>query len=540
MNAKKQGSQLALAATLAASLAGSVQAGSPGSLERPPLVVANAAERCAALAGTVIPSSVIGLASAGGTVQSATLSPAVDGGDPEYCRVLGQVLSATSGVPAINFQLNLPTTWVRRSMQLGGGGFNGTVVSGLGNVPGTAGASAPVTPLRRNYATFGGDGGTNTGGPADGSFGLIPEAFANYAGEAVKRTRDAAQFLIRGYYGQAPQHQYFAGGSKGGHEGLVAAQRYGADYDGIIAYYPANPHLFLIYGWEQVRRHVAAPGGALNPNKQLVVLNAVNAACDALDGNADGIVANRAACERIFDVDALLCPGGGDNGDHCLSAPQVETMRSAASVIPLPYPAPQGGTTTGPLPALLGGDLVSTLGGYDYFNTGVIRYWYLKDPTASDATVNNFDFAANRALVEPVMQRYDAASPDLDRFISGGGKLIIVQGTTDMLVAPATTDAYYRSLADRYQEQLRQAVRYYVQPGYGHGGGVFNVSYDSLTALDNWVSKRIPPVRQVAYDGNSATAGRSMPLCEYPMWPRYTSSGDPTQATSYRCVRNLR
>ena len=86
----------------------------------------------------------------------------------------------------------------------------------------------------------------------------------------------------------------------------------------------------------------------------------------------------------------------------------------------------------------------------------------------------------------------------------------------------------------------RRTVRYYVQPGYGHGNGEFNMSFDSLTALDQWVTKGAAPRNPIASadDGDPTTPGRSMPLCEYPQWPRYTGTGDPNSATSYTCVND--
>jgi len=66
--------------------------------------------------------------------------------------------------------------------------------------------------------------------------------------------------------------------------------------------------------------------------------------------------------------------------------------------------------------------------------------------------------------------RDDATNPDLDTFKGHGGKLIIVQGTTDMLVAPAMTTAYFNQVSARYGSQTKDFVRYYVEPGFGHGG----------------------------------------------------------------------
>ncbi len=520
------------AMTAATMFAGTVQTvtagdtGHRGAGARPDLVVADPAGSCAALAGTEIDAARIGLPTGGGLVDSATLVAAT-ATDPEFCLVRGHVDSVDPAGLPINFQVNLPTTWVRRSMQFGGGGFNGTVITGLGNLPGTAGADAPTTPLRRRYATFGSDSGTFTGFP-DGSFGTNAEAFANYAGDSVKKTRDVAQFLIEDYYGEAPRYQYFAGGSKGGHEGLVAAQRYGDDYDGIISYYPAKQNIWLVYGWDHLLRLQAA--GPLDAAAQQLVLDATHDVCDGLDGLEDGVISNRAGCDATFDITTLACPGGG-TGTGCLSSEQIATMLGAASPTDLPYPEANGGTTTGPFPVFHGGSLLANLGAYSYFNFGVMTYWY-------GGSFPGFDWSAYQAEVEAVDQQYVATDTDLDEFLSGSGKLIMVQGATDMLVAPAATDPYYEALVDRYGGRARNTIKYYVQPGYGHGANAvndFNLSYDSLTALDAWVTKGAAPRNQIAYDGNPATAGRSMPLCEYPAWPMYVE-GDPTTASSFTCV----
>ena len=395
---RRAGGRAVLAASVVALVVSAVGAGDRAAA-RPtserdhsdrPVVVADPAGSCGGLVGTV-DASEIGLPTRGATVQSATMTPAVAGGNPEFCLVTGQILSVDTGAPPINFQLNLPTTWTRRTMQLGGGGFNGTVITGLGNVPGTAGAAAPVTPLRRNYATFGSDSGTAVGTNPPGSFGLNAESFANYSGDSVKKTRDTAQFLIRSYYGVAPRYEYYAGGSKGGHEGLVAAQRYAADYDGVIAYYPANQNPFLILGWDNLLRLAYdVPGGYLNPAKRQLVANAVVETCDGLDGATDGVIADTHGCDNTFHVEALECPGGADMGDDCLSATQVDTMRNAALPVDIDFTFPNGGSQTGPFPVLHGANLSiwlddngtgdSTI--YNFFNTGVIRYWYLQNPAA--------------------------------------------------------------------------------------------------------------------------------------------------------------
>ena len=48
-----------------------------------------------------------------------------------------------------------------------------------------------------------------------------------------------ALHIIKARYASSPQKSYFAGGSTGGREALAAIQRWPADWDGAIAWYPA-------------------------------------------------------------------------------------------------------------------------------------------------------------------------------------------------------------------------------------------------------------------------------------------------------------
>ena len=155
-------------------------------------------------------------------------------------------------------------------------------------------------------------------------------------------------------------------------------------------------------------------------------------------------------------------------------------------------------------------------------------------PEAIDPT--QISMADWQAKILPIPSVFDASNPNLDAFKAKGGKLILLQGTTDMLVpAPMTTD-YFEALGRRYGNELKSFARYYVVPGYGHGNGAFNMSWDSLAALDAWVEGRGAPVAPVAIDANPQSGGRQRPLCEYPGWPRYRGSGDAARAESFECA----
>ena len=131
----------------------------------------------------------------------------------------------------------------------------------------------------------------------------------------------------------------------------------------------------------------------------------------------------------------------------------------------------------------------------------------------------------------------DANSVDLTQFMSKGGKLLLMVGAIDDSITPHNTLDYYKRLVSRFgQAALDSFVRFYYIPGFGHGNGVFNAKFDSLSALDGWVVHGRAPGTLVATDANAANRGRTRPLCVYPAWPKYGGSGDVNAASSFTCV----
>ena len=68
-------------------------------------------------------------------------------------------------------------------------------------------------------------------------------------------------------------------------------------------------------------------GGWINPAKVKMIHKAVNAACDSLDGLADGVIGTYEKCNSAFDVSKLRCANGADTGDTCLSDKQIAADR---------------------------------------------------------------------------------------------------------------------------------------------------------------------------------------------------------------------
>ncbi|MCO5975049.1 tannase/feruloyl esterase family alpha/beta hydrolase [Actinoallomurus soli] len=505
---------------------------------------ADAATDCAALDGYSIPAASIGLPTSGAVVSSTQLvAPDKATRSPEFCLVRGSIAPVDSTARAINFQINLPTQWNLKTLQEGGGGFDGIVVTGLDDIPNTFGTGVrggPLPALSRGYVTFGSDAGT----APDGSALVNDEVLANYEGAAVKKTRDTGIDIVARYYGQQPQQQYFAGGSKGGHEALVAAQRYPADYTGVIANYPANQIAAMAITWDHMKQLAyQRDGGFLDAAKQQLLRKAIYASCDSLDGAQDGVVSNTGGCAAQFDVRDLLCPNGADTGDSCLSETQVGTLTGAANPYRIDFQLANGITTLGGFPVLTGADIGPRqqdswwLNSTDtdnslinFLSSRLIRYAIERNPTAN---LDGWDYRDWEPRLKQLSREFDATTPDLDRFFARGGKLILVQGDDDVLVPEHSTSAYFETLMGRYGRSLHNYARYYRQPGYGHAQGTFDLSFDSLGALETWTTTGVAPLTPTAADINT---GRTMPLCQYPSWPRYQGSGDTTKATSYTCV----
>ena len=152
-------------------------------------------QSCAALQGMDIPASAIGKPSSGAVVQSAALVTADAQGNAngEYCAVTGIVIPATAGAPTMEFQVNLPTQWNKKALQMGGGGYDGTLVTAVG--PYVSQPNGPPDPLAQGYVTLGSDGG-HKGSVFDGTFALNDEALLNYGQLSVKKVHDVAMAII--------------------------------------------------------------------------------------------------------------------------------------------------------------------------------------------------------------------------------------------------------------------------------------------------------------------------------------------------------
>jgi len=507
---------------------------------------------CASLKDMAIPASAIGLPTGGAVVQTAVTVKATDDKNVngEFCKVTGQITNATASTAVFEFEVNLPATWNRRALQMGGGGYDGNLVTGLGAY--TLQPAGQDTPLKQGYVTLGSNGGHRGGPGFDGTFGLDDEPLTNYGKQSVKKTHDAAMAIIKKAYGRAPERFYFIGGSQGGHEALDAAARYPEDYDGVVAHYPAYNVTMLHLGSWNVGKALYADKGAgwMDPGHVKLITDAVMAKCDPLDGAQDGIISNVAACNAAFDVKTLRCADGAPAAS-CLSDPQLKAVAQITSDY---KPGVKiAGMDTFPKWALLEGAQFSGASSFGQvqqpsnplsgkepllYSAGdaTIKYIITRDPKFDTLAFEPKQHAERIAQVATIM---DVTDQGLEKFRAKGGRILMTHGTADDFITPHNSIAYYkRQQAQFGQQRLDSFLRFYVIPGLGHGFGAFNAKMDALPALEQWVEQGKAPAGLTATDGNP-NANRTRPVCEYPKWPKFTgAAGTENTAASFTCSTN--
>jgi feruloyl esterase len=365
--------------------------------------------------------------------------------------------------------------------------------------------------------------------------------------------------IAKAFYGEAPKHSYYTGCSTGGQQGLIEAEYYPGDYDGVLIGAPVVNRTWghAAVAWDYIAANLE-PGHKLSDAKLTLLNKTAVAACNG-KGNglkSDPFIADPAACD--FDPATLTCQGA-DSAD-CLTSGEVATAKAFYS-----GPTDHAGKTTyygwppgselGPLNwAFL--EAPSNAPGEPSFD-GLFKWVF-----GADWSWRNFDLDRDMPKVDaelgPILN--GATTGDLSQFHARGGKLLIFQGWADPIVAPTQTIALYEGLAKKFggDEETQKFARLFMAPGAGHcglGGGLngfhsanfgapsppsTDPNHDLFTALARWVEDGAAPSRVVAtsYVGNDASKGIAMqrPLCPHPQKAWYNGGGDPNIAGNFTCA----
>jgi feruloyl esterase len=458
---------------------------------------------------------------------------------PAFCRVVA--VAKPTADSEIRSEIWMPSSgWNGKLQGLGNGGFAGMIdFERLG---------AAVT---RGYAATGTDTG-HSGSPIDARWALgHPEKVIDFGHRGIHEMTRVAKEAVRAFYGKTAQHAYFAGCSDGGREALMEAQRYPADYDGILAGAPANYWTALVStGVYDTQALTLDAASYIPPTKIAAISAAVNAACDGLDGVSDGILNDPRQCK--FDPAKMQCKAGEDT-DKCLTAPQAAALKKiyggaldshGHQVFPGFLPGAEEGQggwglwITGPSPK----QSLMTYFGFGYFSNMVYEQ--------ADWDYKTFRVDAGlKAAEEKTGSALNAVDADLRPFQARGGKLILYHGWDDPAIPAINTVNYYQSVVAKMgQGDVDSLVRLYMVPGMQHcGGGPGADSFEEgadpqrsvAASLELWVEKGSVPATIVA-SKYSADAEHKItmtrPLCAYPQAAKYKGSGDTNDAANFACA----
>lgn len=209
------------------------------------------------------------------SVTSATTVPA-SADAPDHCRVSGQIQ------PEVRFEVSLPAVWNGRFYMFGNGGYAGEALDAPARVATTRGA------LSRGFAVAQMNTGHDAAAEPLGTFAASPQKFLDYAYRGVHVTVLTAKRILQAYYDGPLRHSYFDGCSTGGRQGLISAQRFPEDFDGILVGAPVLNFSGTMIGYVTSQRALmAAP---ISREKLKVLGDVVYAKCDASDGLTDGLI----------------------------------------------------------------------------------------------------------------------------------------------------------------------------------------------------------------------------------------------------------
>jgi Tannase and feruloyl esterase len=483
---------------------------------------AAAAAPCESLAKLALPRTIITIAQAVPAGQLALPPGAVPtfpgapppsfGNLPAFCRVAATLKPTPDS--NIKIEVWLPASgWNWKLESVGNGAWAGSISY--------RDLAAAIT---AGYAAA----STDTGHTETTAAFVVghPERLIDFAYRAVHEMTVAAKAIIVGYYGSGAVRAYFNGCSTGGRQALAEAQRYPADYDGIIAGAAANYPTHLQGAQVWTTKITNEDDGYIPPAKYTLIHNAVLEACDALDGVKDRVLEDPRVCH--FDPQALACQGPDE--PTCLTAPQVEVARKIyAGPGPSLFPGLERGSEIGW--ATLSGPKPMALAAETY------QYLVFKNPKWDYRT---FDPARDMAIADkaigPLMNAID---PNLKPFFQRGGRLLMYHGWADPGIAPQNSVNYFTSVEDAAggKAAASNSIRLFMVPGMGHcAGGDGTDDFDKIGALSSWVDTNQAPKSILAAHKTKGVADRTRPLCPYPETAHYKGSGSTDDAANFVCA----
>jgi len=439
---------------------------------------------------------------------------------PAFCRATVTLTPSSDSDIKIEVWLPDSATWNGKFEAVGNGGWAGTIAY-----------PAMATALAAGYATTSTDTG-HEGNTASFAMGH-PEKVVDIAYRAIHEMTVQAKAIVNSYYGSAPKYSYFNGCSLGGRQGITEAQRYPADFDGIVAGAVAwggmDRYVGVVMNGAMMQK---ASGGYIPPEKYPALHDAVLQACDALDGVKDGVLENPLACH--FDPKVLQCKAGEDTVS-CLTAAQFQTANMIYSDTKDPK---TGKVLTGGLmrgTELQWGTLYNPAG----FGNAIeaMKYIAMKDPGWDPAAFNAATDLEKAQKADPdgILK---SDNPNIKAFFDRGGKLFMYQGFQDPQVTSWNAIRYHQAVVDKVGRSVEgKSIALFMVPGMLHcQGGPGTDTWDKAAVIDSWVTTGKAPDRITASHLTDGKVDRTRPLCVFPKAAKWNGTGSADDAANFSCV----
>jgi len=464
------------------------------------------------------------------TIESA----AVDPSNPGVCRVTAFTTHPPTG-DKVHIWVGIPTSnWNGRFLGTGGGGFMGGSPMGINQ------------PVALGYAA----GATDTGHEGmSGSFALDKDGRLDWqlirdnGHVGIHEMTVTGRALTEAMYGVAPRYSYFEGCSTGGRQGLMEAQRYPKDYDGIVSGAPAInwPKLMMQSLWGSFLMNTT--GHPVPSCKLTAATAAAVTACDAIDGVKDGVIEDPKRC--TYDPQDLLTAPAGDCGaftqadvDLIKELWQGPTREDQSF---LWHGMPRGADLN-PLAATRGTPPQPQA---FFISLDWLKYFLTQNPQFDWTTITP---PAYQRFWDQSVEQYGLViatdNPDLTEFRSRGGKAIVWHGWADQLISAHGTIDYYDRVLKRMggPEETSEFLRLFLAPGVGHcAGGAGPAPSGQLDALRAWVEEGKAPETLTAMSRDRTGAvTRSRPLCQYPLVAKYKGTGSTDEAANFVCAEDFK
>ena len=366
------------------------------------------------------------------------------------------------------------------------------------------------------------------------------DLLTNFASRSVHDMVVIGKTVTGSFYGTQVKYSYWNGCSTGGRQGMVAAQKYPKDFDGILAGAPAIywDQYVVAEHWPQV---VMKEANVFPTNCELdAVTEAAIEACDELDGVKDNVISNTAACK--FDPFTLVgkkiqCDGEERTITRAIAftVHKIWDGPETTAGQQLWYALQRGAPLTYLANTTQAGNGTRT-GNPFFVNDAWIRYFLKRDPTFDTSSI---DTKTLTKLFAQSAQKYEkligSSDPDLSGLRQAGGKLLVWHGEADQLIFPQDS-VKYRHEVERLQGGGRMTdkfFRLFLAPGVDHcglGTTAGAIPKDPFGALVEWVESGKAPESLASV----APSGFTRKVCRYPLVAKFLG-GDSSLESSYGC-----